>query len=81
MLDRASALHAQGDEFSIKQQAIEDAISVYRSALDMAPRARVPLDWAATQNNLGLALLRLGERDSGTAPQGGRRRLCEALKE
>jgi tetratricopeptide (TPR) repeat protein len=27
----------------------------------------VPLDWAATQNNLGNALMRLGERESGTA--------------
>jgi tetratricopeptide (TPR) repeat protein len=27
----------------------------------------VPLDWAATQNNLGNALLSLGERESGTA--------------
>jgi len=27
----------------------------------------VPLDWAMTQNNLGLALERLGERESGTA--------------
>ncbi len=27
---------------------------------------RVPLDWAATQNNLGNALLRPGERESGT---------------
>jgi len=27
----------------------------------------VPLDWAATQNNLGTALFRLGERESGTA--------------
>jgi hypothetical protein len=30
-------------------------------------RERVPLDWAMTQNNLGGALLRLGERESGTA--------------
>jgi tetratricopeptide (TPR) repeat protein len=30
-------------------------------------RARVPLDWAQTQNNLGIALERLGERESGTA--------------
>ena len=29
-------------------------------------RERVPLDWAATQNNLGNALERLGERESGT---------------
>jgi hypothetical protein len=31
------------------------------------PRDRVPLDWATTQNNLGLALWTLGERESGTA--------------
>ena len=27
----------------------------------------MPLDWATTQNNLGIALWRLGERESGTA--------------
>jgi hypothetical protein len=30
-------------------------------------RERVPLDWAMTQMNLGAALARLGERESGTA--------------
>ena len=30
-------------------------------------RERVPLQWAMTQNNLGSALWRLGERESGTA--------------
>jgi hypothetical protein len=30
-------------------------------------RERVPLDWAMTQNNLGIALKTLGERESGTA--------------
>jgi tetratricopeptide (TPR) repeat protein len=30
-------------------------------------RARVPLDWATTQNNLGSALWSLGEREAGTA--------------
>ena len=30
-------------------------------------RDRVPLDWAMTQNNLGTALWRLGERESDTA--------------
>ena len=30
-------------------------------------RERVPLQWAMTQMNLGNALLRLGERESGTA--------------
>jgi hypothetical protein len=29
-------------------------------------RERVPLDWAMTQSNLGFALWRLGERESGT---------------
>ena len=32
-----------------------------------ATRERVPLDWARTQMNLGVALQRLGERESGTA--------------
>ena len=32
-------------------------------------REREPLDWATTQTNLGNALLRLGERESGTAGQ------------
>ena len=27
----------------------------------------MPLDWSTTQRNLGIALLRLGERESGTA--------------
>jgi hypothetical protein len=34
----------------------------------------VPLQWATTQNNLGTALSRLGERESGTA------RLEEAIE-
>jgi len=31
---------------------------------------RVPLDWAMTENNLGTALWKLGERESGTARLG-----------
>jgi|GEM_PF-6738527 len=30
-------------------------------------RNDAPLDWAMTQNNLGIALWRLGERENGTA--------------
>jgi hypothetical protein len=30
-------------------------------------RERVPLQWAQTQNNLGAALVALGQRESGTA--------------
>ena len=36
-------------------------------ALEEYTRARVPLDWAMTQNNLGSALQTLGARESGTA--------------
>jgi tetratricopeptide (TPR) repeat protein len=36
-------------------------------ALKEQTRERVPLDWATTQNNLGNALTRLGERESGNA--------------
>ncbi len=38
----------------------------YRAALEEWTRERVPLDWAATQNNLGDALSTLGERERGT---------------
>ena len=33
----------------------------------IANRPHVPLDWAATQNNLGNALRGIGARESGTA--------------
>ena len=51
-----------------------EAVTAYRAALEERTRERVPLDWATTQNNLGNALARLGERESGTA------RLEEAVK-
>jgi hypothetical protein len=41
-------------------------VAACRDALKERTRERVPLDWAETQNNLGNALLRLGERESGT---------------
>ena len=42
-------------------------MAAFREALKEWTRERVPLDWAMTQNNLGTALARLGERESGTA--------------
>ena len=43
---------------------------------------RVPLDWADTQNNLGLALVSLAEREKGRARlKEGLAALREALKE
>ena len=46
---------------------LTEAVAAYRAALEEYTRERVPLDWATTQNNLGLALETLGERESGTA--------------
>jgi tetratricopeptide (TPR) repeat protein len=50
-----------------ENSAILIAVAAYRATLEEYARERVPLDWAATQNNLGNALWRLGERESGTA--------------
>ena len=63
---QALALYAQGDEFG-DNPALHDAIAASQTALGVASRDRVPLDWAMTQNNLGTVLQRLGERESGTA--------------
>ncbi|MEK1895071.1 MAG: hypothetical protein AAAB20_17665, partial [Rhizobium sp.] len=52
---------------------LEEAVTAHRSALEERSRERVPLDWASTQNNLGVALACLGEHDSDPA------RLEEAL--
>jgi len=46
---------------------LRQAVEAYREALKERTRARVPLDWATTQNNLGNALSSLGERAGGTA--------------
>ena len=46
---------------------LEEAVAAYRLALQERTRERVPLDWAMTQMNLGIALSRLGEREAGTA--------------
>ena len=41
---------------------LEEAAAAHREALKEYTRERMPLDWAGTQNNLGTALWRLGER-------------------
>jgi tetratricopeptide (TPR) repeat protein len=43
-----------------------DAIENYQLVLQQETRASVPLEWAATENNLGLALEGLGELEVGT---------------
>jgi hypothetical protein len=41
---------------------LEEAVTAYRAAASRNSPARVPLDWATTQNNLGTVLWALGER-------------------
>src|SRR6516165_5458809 len=62
----ATALYLQGFELG-DNGALLSAIHQYKRLVELAPRERVPLDWAMTQTNLGLALWRFGERESGTA--------------
>ncbi len=42
---------------------LKKAVVAYRAALQVSTREQMPLDWAATQNNLGVALQSLGERE------------------
>jgi tetratricopeptide (TPR) repeat protein len=62
----ANALYLQGSEYG-DNAALRSAIEWSRRLIELNPRERVPLDWATTQNNLGTALVTLGERESGTA--------------
>ncbi len=62
----AGALLNHGDHKG-DNDALSRSIESYLEAELLAPRGSVPLDWAMTQNNLGIALWRLGERESGTA--------------
>jgi hypothetical protein len=62
----ASANGTLGDQRG-NNPALARAIASYRAALRLVSRTERPLDWAMTQNGLGLALSTLGERESGTA--------------
>jgi tetratricopeptide (TPR) repeat protein len=68
----AAALYRQGDEFGDNAAALA-AIERYRRLAELRPRNAFPGDWAMTQNNLGIALTTLGERESETT------RLTEAV--
>jgi tetratricopeptide (TPR) repeat protein len=63
---QAEALYRQGDEFG-DNQALIDSISIWKRVLQRYPPESTSLNWAAAQNNLGIALFTLGERDGGTA--------------
>ena len=55
----AEALRTLGEQ-SGNNENLEESIAAHRRALKDVPREQVPLDWAITQNNLGIALARLG---------------------
>ncbi|HET7879636.1 MAG TPA: hypothetical protein VFL55_02050 [Acetobacteraceae bacterium] len=63
---QADALWRQGDERG-DNSALQHAIQIDRRVLEERTRDRVPLQWAATEMNVGNALRILGERESGTA--------------
>ena len=67
------SLQVVGEEKG-ESQAFVEAIRAYREALKERTRERVPLDWAATQNNLGNALASLGDRKKSVEL------LCTALE-
>ena len=66
LMRQEDALYWQGRELG-DNAALSSAIEVCKRALADFPRERVPLDWAGAQNNLGNALMELGERERGTS--------------
>ena len=66
LLSQAGELSKQGEEFG-DNSALSEAIDFYHRCLPLVPRSNRPLQWGATQNDLGNALTRLGERESETA--------------
>src|SRR5262245_58586849 len=66
LVREADALFRQGEEFG-DNDALLRTIEQYNRLLELLPRERVPLVWAAGQHVLGFALFRLGERESGPA--------------
>ena len=55
-------------QFESTTARLEEAIAASRAALEEYTRDRAPLQWAMTQNNLGMALKTLGELNAGTEP-------------
>jgi hypothetical protein len=63
----AEALYILGRDFGDPAMLRQAVVWLEREALPRAPRATRPLDWAATQNNLGLVLATLGARGDDAA--------------
>lgn len=71
--ERGTALHLLGvalsklGERDAETQRLEEAVRAFQAALGERLRERTPLDWAATQNDLGNTLLELGHREASKA--------------
>jgi hypothetical protein len=65
LFDQAAEYYEQGDTQGDNASLLV-AIAAHRELLLEKQRERVPLTWALTQTNLGKALFKLGERESGT---------------
>ena len=70
--DRLRILTRRGDSLAQRgshygdMTAFQAAVEVYREVLGEWPEQRIPHEWAATENKLGLALYALGEQEPGT---------------
>src|SRR3984893_14698289 len=62
----ASDFYRKWSEFG-DHDALLSAVERFKQVVDLTTGERMSLDWADTQNNLGLALMSLGERERGTA--------------
>lgn len=65
-MSQADSYYRLGEEFG-DRSALHDAILRLRAILTRRDRERVPLDWAKTQNNLGIVLATLGLREPGSS--------------
>jgi tetratricopeptide (TPR) repeat protein len=61
----ATAFAFEGEQSGMNE-SLAEAIVLYRKVLEASTRERVPIQWATTQNNLGVALTNLGGREGGT---------------
>ena len=61
----AEAYYKRANVLEKPRLDLQESIACYREALTVRTRDALPQDWAGTQNNLGVALMNLGERSSG----------------
>jgi hypothetical protein len=64
-LEAANQVQELGQVFG-DTEAMNEAVDRYRACLDRAPRNRMPIEWASTQNDLGTALRLIGVRSDST---------------